>query len=154
MAGIVLGTLPPPILVRLSPNMPCRRSIYKNNIELDYICSSSFLRFVGSWCDFALSTGLDHRCVHCLVDIPAAVVAKTRRPTRLKNWKPMLDGDQKPSTYHSFLCRGVDNREINSVEQLESLLHRAGRKCGQARRKQPRFKPSAFLQHLRQQRRT
>ena len=45
----------------------CHRSFDGALVQLDFVVSSSRMTLVRSWCDYCISIGLDHRCVHCIV---------------------------------------------------------------------------------------
>ena len=94
---------------------------------MDSILSSARFQLQRSWCDFSLLTGLDHRCVHCVV---AVQIANTKQPNRrkhLKSWRPTKDSNNRPSSYHTCLNQGVSNiANLDRESLLEALLIYAG----------------------------
>ena len=54
------------------------RSMDGSKVQLDYMLASSHIDVTCAWNDNTLTIGLDHRCVHCHLDIPLSkTVAET-----------------------------------------------------------------------------
>ena len=100
------------------------------------------------WNDHSLPIGLDHRSVHCVVEVVTKSGPKRRRPQHLKGWEPNDDGG-----FQVHLQQKVAARAHVSFEDAEKMLHEAGRRHGKTASMRFRFKPTSELRHLRAQRR-
>ena len=80
------------------------------HVRIDFILTDMRLHHVSSWNDFAIGIGLDHRCVHCIFEIPGAKPKQRKRKRTLKRWRPFLDEEQQPSDFQICLRDHATNR--------------------------------------------
>ena len=133
----------------------CKRAFDTSLVQIDYIICDVRLGPLMTWNDFSIATGLDHRCVHSLVEMVVTDPVRHRRHRKsLKGWHPILDAEKKPSHYHAVLQSLLAQHPVPSLETIEKLLHAAGERAGHCSRHRPKFSPSLELQRLRRQRRT
>ena len=139
----------------LQDSWTCKRAFDTSLVQIDYIICDVRLGPLSTWNDFSIATGLDHRCVHSLVEMVVTdPVRHRRRRKSLKGWHPILDAEKKPSHYHAVLQSLLAQHLVPSLETIEKMPHAAGERAGHCSRHRPKFSPSLELQQLRRQRRT
>ena len=102
-------------------NWTCIRTMDGAHVQIDVILMGMRLRHVSSWNDFAIGIGLDHRCVHCIFEIPGAKPKQRKRKRTLKRWRPFLDEEQQPSDFQICLLDFVCNKPEITFADLEHL---------------------------------
>ena len=106
------------------------------------------------WHDYILPIGLDHRCVHCILQWCGARPSPKHRRTNLKNWVPKLHENGTATSFCNFLMELLTRiREVSS-QSLEKCLVLAGKLHGTYGSNKLVFRPSANLLRLRWCRRT
>jgi len=132
----------------------CRRALDGCVTQLDYIFTDSSGRPLRTWCDHCIGVGLDHRCVHSVVEFVLRGGRKKEIVKKnFKGWRPKLDVNGDPAAYHSVLRDRLQRSGTDNFGQLESAMAAAGKKTGRAQKKQVRFTPSPDLVALRKRRR-
>ena len=67
----------------------CQRANDKSLFQLDFFIGAMAFQIHDTWNDFAVPTGLDHRCAHCILHLPVPRPGpKTDRGRGLKHWVP------------------------------------------------------------------
>jgi hypothetical protein len=102
-------------------NWTCIRTMDGAHVQMDFILTDMRLHHVSSWNDFAIGIGLDHRCVHCIFEIPGAKPKQRKRKRTLKRWRPFLDEEQQPSDFQICLLDFVRNKPEITFADLEHL---------------------------------
>ena len=113
----------------------CCRAMDLSLVQLDYILSSPKLSVENSWCDFTIPIGLDHRCVHCRLELLLTKPKKRKKILSFKNWRPKAN------------C--TTNKDI-----LENMLVQTGIHHGTVAKRKMHFSPSAELKTFRHSRNT
>ena len=122
-------------------------------VQIDFILTAAPFRLVKSWCDFALPVGLDHRCVHCILERASCSPRPVPRNHRFKNWKPKRDQNKLPSSYQAFISQELLRIGTPIWHKLEDILLNAARVFGEPRPMNIHFSPSTQLRTLRCDRR-
>ena len=71
-------------------NWICKRARDGALVQLDFILVDMGVEPSLTWHDFAIATGVDHRCVRCRLHVPVAT-PRTRMRKPGKAWQPFLD---------------------------------------------------------------
>ena len=129
-------------------NWTCIRTMDGAHVQIDFILTDMRLHHVSSWNDFAIGIGLDHRCVHCIFEIPGAKPKQRKRKRTLKRWRPFLDEEQQPSDFQICLLDFVCNKPEITFADLEHVLFMAGFHYGACSANLDKFKPSLRLTSL------
>ena len=106
------------------------------------------------WHDYIVPIGLDHRCVHCILQWPGARPPPKHRRINLKNWAPKLDEHGTASSFCNCLTEQLTRIQEVSCQSLEKCLVQGGKLHGTYGSKRLVFKPSEDLLRLRWRRRT
>ena len=96
-------------------------------VKLDYILTDARACFDTMSHDQLIPTGLDHRCVHCLLRWRGVRPSPRNRRLNLKNWMPILDTDGGPSLFQNSLREMLDGNSTISCEVLEHFLLESGK---------------------------
>ena len=113
-------------------------------VQVDFILISSHLQVVHTQVDWALPIGLDHRCVHSVLQLPAAGRPCIRKRRGLRFWKPHRDQHGKRSVFQAALSTALAGCEEVCVSTLEECLVKAGKKGGHER-KTTKLLPAVLL---------
>ena len=98
--------------------------------------------------------GLDHRCVHCIMSFKKrAATHKQMKRYGMKNWKPIMDDQGRPSDFQHAISATMSTRTLSGFNDLEDVLLAAGRLGGACMKQKQRFRESTILQSLRSDRR-
>ena len=131
----------------------CHRSFDGALVQLDFVVSSSRMTLVRSWCDYCISIGLDHRCVHCIVTFVSRKLPQRSTVKRMRNWMPRLDSNDQPSEFQNFVRASLTSVQDHGSIALENILVDAAIVTGHSQAQRLQFRASPLLRQLRSQRR-
>ena len=131
----------------------CRRSMDGTLIQMDFILTSRHFHIVATSCDFSFPIGLDHRTVHCTLQIMVHKGIQLRRRSNCKGWRPALDQHGHPTVYQHCIRRLLTLNPVCSAGSLEKILATAASRHGCSARHRLWFVPSQQLKCLRSRRR-
>ena len=117
----------------------CKRAFDNSCVQID------FMRLTPSstWHDFSIATGVDHHCVHSLVELVVSKpLCQKGRRKGLRGWQPILDDAHE-------LVSLIAYDPTPTLETIETMLHTAGLRAGHYNRDRPRFARSLESQQLR-----
>ena len=134
-------------------NWTCIRTMDGAHVQIDFILMGMRLRHVSSWNEFAIAIGLDHRCVHCILEIPGANPKQRKRKRTVKCWRPFLAEEQQPNDFQICVRDLVRNTPEITFADLQHFLFMAGFHYGACSANLAKFKASLRLTSLRRQRR-
>ena len=140
--------------VDFADSWTCKRSSDGNFVQIDFILSDAKVFVESVWNDFVVPIGLDHRCVHCIMSIKKrATTHKRMNRCGMKNWKPIMDDQGRPSDFQHAISATMSTRTLSGFNDLEDVLLAAGRVGGACMKQKQRFRESRILQSLRSDRR-
>ena len=103
----------------------CQRMMDGARVQLDYILADGHVTVQQVWHDCILPIGLDHRCVHCILQWCGARPPPKHRRTNLKNWVPKLDEKGTATSFCNCYDQLTRIQEVFS-QSLEKCLALAG----------------------------
>ena len=127
----------------------CRRAMDGQLIQIDYILSTGDLALVKGKYDHGMPVGLDHRCVHCILQLCMGKRKKLKKRISFKNWRPQLDCDDAPTPYQNHIRQQLQSTSRVTADTLEHILIQAAQKHGRNIPQTICFHPSIQLKHLR-----
>ena len=140
--------------VDFADSWTCKRSSDGNFVQIDFILSDARVFVESVWNDFVVPIGLDHRCVHCIMSFKKrAATHKRMKRYGMKNWKPIMDDQGRPSDFQHAISAIMSTRTLSGFNDLEDVLLAAGRVGGACMKQKQRFRESTILQSLRSDRR-
>ena len=89
--------------VNVEDSWTCRRAMDGQLVQIDYILTTGNLALVRCKYDHSMPVGLDHRCVHCMLQLCVGKRKKLKRRISFKNWRPQLDHDHAPTPYQNHI---------------------------------------------------
>ena len=131
----------------------CCRTMDGSLVQIDFVLAQPLFERLTTWNDFGVPVGLDHRCVHAVVQIKVPRSKASRRHVELKNWTPHLNGNGCPEIFHNKLKDSMAQTDVHSFTDIEMWLHDAGVAGGSVTANSSRFRASKLLTDLRQHRR-
>ena len=132
----------------------CQRSMDGARVQLDYIVADGHVTVQQVWHDYIVPIGLDHRCVHCILQWSGTRAPPKHRGINLKNWAPKLDENGTATSFCNCLMEQLTRIQDVSCQSLEKCLVQAGKLHGTYGSKKLVFRPSKDLLCLRRRRRT
>ena len=132
----------------------CQRSMDGARVQLDYILADGHVTVQQVWHDYIVPIGLDHRCVHCILQWSGTRRPPKHRGINLKNWAPKLDESGTATSFCNCLMEQLTRIQDVSCQSLEECLVQAGRLHGTYGSKKLDFRPSEDLLRLRRRKRT
>ena len=131
--------------VDFADSWTCRRSSDGNLVQIDFILSDAKVFVESVWNDFVVPIGLDHRCVHCIMSIKKrATTHKRMNRYGMKNWKPLMDDQGRPSDFQHAISATMSTRTLSGFNDLEDVLLAAGRVGGACMKQKQRFRESSY----------
>ena len=127
----------------------CRRAMDGQLVQIDYILSTGDLALVKGKYDHGMPVGLDHRCVHCILQLCMGKRKKLKRRISFKNWRPQLDCDDAPTSHQNHIRQQMQSTSRATADTLEEILIQAARKHGRNIPQTICFHPPIQLKHLR-----
>ena len=76
------------------------------------------------WHDYIVPIGLDHRCVHCILQWSGARPPPKHRGINLKNWAPKVDEHGTASSFCNCLTEQLTRIQEVSCQSLEKCLEK------------------------------
>ena len=111
-------------------------------------------QILGTWNDFAIPIGLDHRCVHCILHLPVVRFRhNSDRRRGLRHWVPYFGRERTPGLFQSVLRQRISTCSHLSVEDIKIALMEAGLERGTCSNIRFKYQPPAALRQLRKHRR-
>ena len=107
-----------------------------------------------SWCDFSIPIGLDHRCVHCVLQLVSPPKKRKQQKWNFKFWQPTLNDNGRPAAFQENIRSLIRSSSPSTFHELEVVLTQAGIQHGKIERPGMPFRPSMHLRQLRHRRRT
>ena len=107
-----------------------------------------------TWYDFGISTGLDHRCVHCIIRYRGGFCRPVLPSHSLCGWTPNLNTDGEPADFQDQVERSLQSIDNVDFAGIEQILLDAAIAHGSCQKPFPKFVPSRVLQALSHRRRT
>ena len=140
--------------VDFADSWTCKRWSDGNFVQIDFTLSGARVFVESVWNDFVVPIGLDHRCVHCIMSFKkSAATHKRMELYGMKNWKPIMDDQGRPSDFQHAISATMSTRTLSGFNDLEDVLLAAGRVGGACMKQEQRFRESTILQSLRSDRR-
>ena len=136
-------------LVSVEDSWTCRRAMDGQLVQIDYIFSTGDLALVMGKYDHSMPVGLDHRCVHCILQSCVGKRQKWKKRISFKNWRPQLNCDDTPTQYQNHIRQHLQTTTRASADTLEQILIQAAHKHGRSNHQTICFHPSMRLKHLR-----
>ena len=84
-------------------------------VQLDYILADGHVTVQQVWHDYIVPIGLDHRCVHCILQWSGARPPPKHRRINLKNWAPKLDEHGTASSFCNCLTEQLTRIQDKTV---------------------------------------
>ena len=131
----------------------CHRPFDGALVHLDFVVSSSRMSLVRGWCDYCISIGLDHRCIHCIVTFVSRKPPQRSIVKRMRNWMPRLDSNDQPSEFQNVVRASLTSVQDHGSIALENILVDAAIATGHSQVQRLQFRVSPLLRQLRSQRR-
>ena len=130
----------------------CCRAFDASLVQIDYILTSQKLNIMDSWCDFSIPIGLDHRCVHCVLQLLAPPRKRKEQKRNFKFWQPTLNDIGVPGAFQENIRSQIRSPNPLDFHELE-MMTQAGIHHGKIERPGMTFRPSLHLKQLRHRRR-
>ena len=108
-------------LVRVEDSWTCRRAMDGQLVQIDYMFSTGDLALVMGKYDHSMPVGLDHRCVHCILQSCVGKREKWKRRISFKNWRPQLNCDDTPTQYQNHIRQHLQATTRASADTLEQI---------------------------------
>ena len=132
----------------------CCRTFDSSLVQIDFIFTSPKLIIMDSWCDFSIPIGLDHRCVHCVLQLVSPPKKRKQQKWNFKFWQPTLNDNGRPAAFQENIRSLIRSSSPSTFHELEVVLTQAGIQHGKIDRPGMPFRPSMHLRQLRHRRRT
>ena len=132
----------------------CCRTFDSSLVQIDFIFTSPKLIIMDSWCDFCIPIGLDHRCVHCVLQLVSPPKKWKQQKWSFKFWQPTLNDNGLPDAFQEKIRSLIRSSNPSTFHDLEVMLTQAGIQHGKIERPAMPFRPSLHLRQLRHRRRT
>ena len=127
----------------------CHCSFDGTLVQLDFVVSFSRLTLVRTCCDYCISVGLDHRCVHCTVTFVSRKRPQRSIVKRVRNWMPRLDSNNQPSEFQNFVRASLTSVRNHGSIASENILVDATTVTGHSQVQRLQFRVSPLLRQLR-----
>ena len=101
----------------------CRPAYDGTCVQFDFIIGDAYFTLKKAWQDYCIPIGNDHRCVHGILSRRQPYKQQYRRKQVLKGWKPIMDENGEPSTFHTLL----ENKILR--HRRKQVHDNATRKC-------------------------
>ena len=131
----------------------CCRAFDSSLVQIDFIFTSPKLIIMDSWCDFCIPIGLDHRCVHCVLQLVSSPKKWKQQKWSFKFWQPTLNDNGLPGAFQENIRSLIRSSSPSTFHELEVMLTQAGIQHGKIERPGMPFRPSLHLRQLRHRRR-
>ena len=101
----------------------CQRSMDGARVQLDHILADGHVTVQQVWHDYIIPIGLDHRCVHCILQW-----SRKRPPP--KTGHPKLDANGTATSFCNCVMEQLTRIQEVSCQSLEKCLVQAGKLHG------------------------
>ena len=92
-----------------------------------------------------ISPRLNHRCVHCRLDLPIRRRSKQLQQCGMKHWKPHMDEQGRLAMFHQAVTKSMAGKKMKNFNDFETVGFSRSNRGGTRVRKRHNFKESREL---------